>query len=244
MILFTKLAPTSTPLLNQSPPFYPAALVPAFRCEGTIGRVVSGLLRSVAVVLVVDDGSKDATAAVAEQAGARVLIRETNGGKGSALRSGLALLLKDSFTHIAFVDGDGQHAAEDLPRLLDASRQGADFVIGSRLRARGDMPGKNYWANTMGDRVLSRMTGLPVEDGQSGFRVIEANLLRSLRLEASRYSIENEILIKSCRKVTKFVTVPVQTIYGSETRHYRPFRDTWVTAWLSAHYKTTGSDES
>ena len=205
---------------------------------------MSGLLRFVSVVLVVDDGSKDRTAPLAEESGARVLVREANGGKGTALRQGLSLLLKEPFTHIAFVDGDGQHAPEDLPVLLEASRRGADFVIGSRLRVRGDMPGKNYWANTMGDKVLARMTGLPVEDGQSGFRVIEASLLRSLRLVSRRYSIENEILIKSCRKVRRLETVPVQTIYGSETRHYRPFRDTWITAWLSAHYKTTGSDES
>ena len=196
------------------------------------------------MVLVVDDGSKDRTGPHAEQAGARVHVRETNGGKGTALRTGLEILLQERFTHVAFVDGDGQHAPEDLPRLLEASQRGADFVIGSRLRARGDMPGKNYWANTMGDKVLGRMTGLAVEDGQSGFRVIEASLLRQLRLVSRRYSIENEILIKSCRKVRKLEIVPVQTIYGSETRHYRPFRDTWITAWLSAHYKTTGSDES
>ncbi len=66
------------------------------------------------------------------------------------------------FTHVAFVDADGQHDPADLPRLLAAAAGGADFVIGSRLRSPETMPAKNYWANTIGDKVLARMTGLPV----------------------------------------------------------------------------------
>jgi glycosyltransferase involved in cell wall biosynthesis len=167
-----------------------------------------------------------------------------NGGKGSALRDGLAVLLGEQWTHVVFVDADGQHDPLDVPALLEAARGGADFVIGSRLRARGEMPGKSFWANTIGDKVLSRMTGLAVEDGQSGLRVLSSDLLRPLHLTARRYSVENEILIKASRHVRRLAIVPVQSIYGGERRHYRPFRDTWVTAWLSVHYKTTGSDES
>ena len=106
------------------------------------------------------------------------------------------------------------------------------------------MPAKNFWANTIGDKVLSRMTGLPIEDGQSGYRVIASRLLRRLRLRASRYSIENEILIKAAPHVERFATVPVKTIYGPARSHYRPFRDTWVTSWLSVYYKTLDSDTS
>ena len=105
------------------------------------------------------------------------------------------------------------------------------------------MPAKNYWANTIGDKVLSRMTGLPVEDGQSGYRVIAADLLRPLRLRAEKYSIENEILIKAAPRVRRFASVPVKTIYGARS-HYRPFRDTWITSWLSVYYKTLDSDAS
>jgi glycosyltransferase involved in cell wall biosynthesis len=206
--------------------------------------VVQGLLGVVPHVLVVDDGSADATAARAREAGADVLVRERNGGKGSAVRDGPRLLLASDWTHVAFVDADGQHDPEDLPALLSAARAGADFVIGSRLLDRGEMPAKSYWANTIGDKVLSRMTGLPVEDGQSGYRVIETPILRSLRLGARRYAIENEILIKACRKVRRLAVVPVRSIYGTGVKHYRPFHDTWVTSWLSVHYKTTDSDES
>ncbi len=223
--------------------FRPAALVPAFRCAATVGAVVAGLRGGVAGVLVVDDGSGDGTSDAARAAGARVLTRSGNGGKGAAIRDGLAILLAEPFTHVAFVDADGQHDPADLPALLSAAREGADFVIGSRLRESATMPAKNYWANTIGDKVLGRMTGLPVEDGQSGYRVIAADLLRPLHLNAERYSIENEILIKAAPNVRRFASVSVKTIYGARS-HYRPFRDTWITSWLSVYYKTLDSDAS
>lgn len=246
MVLFTNSAWSSrrNGIVSVSS-FQPTALVPAFRCEGTIGDVVAGLLHEVSLVLVVDDGSEDGTAERARSAGAQVLRRQRNGGKGSAVRDGLALLLTEDISHVAFVDGDGQHDPDDLTALLASARAGADFVIGSRLKSRAGMPGKNYWANTIGDKVLSRMTGLEVEDGQSGFRVIEASLLRSLRLVSRRYAIENEILIKAAPRVRRLAVVPVKSIYGSgRGGHYRPFRDTWITSWLSVHYKTLGSDGS
>ena len=160
-------------------PFRAAALVPAYRCAGLVGVVVRGLLGHVPEVLVVDDGSDDATAREALSAGARVLTRGENGGKGRAIRDGLADLLGRDVTHVAFVDADGQHDPDDLPAMLSAARAGADFVVGSRLRDPATMPAKNFWANTIGDKVLSRMTGLPIEDGQSGYRVIAADLLRT-----------------------------------------------------------------
>ncbi len=240
MLIFTKLRGTST----SESLFRPAALVPAFRCEKWVGDVVRGLLRHVPEVLVVDDGSEDRTAEAAREAGAKVLRREANGGKGRAMRDGIGALLAGEWSHVAFVDGDGQHDPDDLPTLLEAARKGADFVVGSRLSNPEGMPARNYWANTIGDRVLSRMTGLPVEDGQSGYRVLSAALLRRLRLTSNRYAIENEMLIKASRQLSRFEVVPVRTIYATGHRHYRPFRDTWVTSWLSVHFKTTGSDES
>ena len=221
--------------------FRPAALVPAYEAEETVAAVVRGIRDSVARVLVVDDGSSDRTAAVAESAGADVLRRAANGGKGAAVRSGLERLLASDATHVAFVDADGQHDPADLPRLLDAARGGSDFVIGSRMAAPDAIPAYRYRTNEIGSRILTRMTGLEVEDAQSGYRVVSSDVLRRLELNARGYIIETEILLKAARHVDRFTHVPVLAIYGGRS-HYRPFRDTWIISWGAVYYKVFEMD--
>jgi glycosyltransferase involved in cell wall biosynthesis len=191
--------------------------------------------------LVVDDGSPDRTGAEAARAGADVLRLVENGGKGAALRAGLDRVLASSATHVAFVDADGQHDPEDLGRLLEAARDGADFVIGSRMRDAEEIPLVRFRTNEIGSRILSRMTGLEIEDGQSGFRVVAADLLRRLKLSARGYSIETEILLKAARHIRRFCQVPVRAVYGGGS-HYRPFRDTWVISWGAVYYKVFECD--
>ena len=221
--------------------FRPAALVPAYQAESTIAAVVRGIRDIVARVLVVDDGSSDRTAAEAESAGAEVLRRAANGGKGAAVRSGLERLLATDATHVAFVDADGQHDPADLPRLLDAARNGARFVIGSRMADPDAIPAYRYRTNEIGSRILTRMTGLEVEDAQSGYRVVSSDVLRKLALNARGYIIETEILLKAARHLDRFTHVPVRAIYGGHS-HYRPFRDTWIISWGAVYYKVFESD--
>jgi glycosyltransferase involved in cell wall biosynthesis len=216
--------------------FEPRALVPAFNAAATVGDVVSGLRPQVAEVLVVDDGSSDETAAAARRAGARVLRLASNAGKGSALRAGLADLLASPATHVAFVDADGQHDPADLPGLLEAAAAGEEFVIGSRMQLPEQIPGYRYRTNEIGSRILTRMTGHDVEDGQSGFRIVSTRVLRLLRLTARGYSIETEILLKAAPLVRRFRHVPIRAIYGGPS-HYRPFRDTWLISWGAVYYK-------
>jgi glycosyltransferase involved in cell wall biosynthesis len=221
--------------------FRPAALIPAYQAAGTLGGVVEGVRRHVDRVLVVDDGSTDGTADAARAAGARVLSLAENSGKGSAIRAGLAEILSTDATHVVFLDADGQHDPDDLPALLDAARRGERFVIGSRMAEPDKIPAYRYRTNEIGSRVLTRMTGLDVEDGQSGFRVIEAGLLRGLRLSAKGYLIENEMLLKAAPRLDRLANVPVRAVYGGPS-HYRPFRDTWVTSWGSVYYKVFECD--
>ncbi|HYB52990.1 MAG TPA: glycosyltransferase family 2 protein, partial [Thermoanaerobaculia bacterium] len=149
--------------------FLPVALVPAFQAQETVGDVVRGLAKTVSRVLVVDDGSSDATSSEAQRAGAEVMRLAQNSGKGAALRAGLGQLLDSEATHVACVDADGQHDPADLPALLAAAREGADFIIGSRMSRPEEIPRVRFRTNEIGSRVLSRMTGLDIEDGQSGY---------------------------------------------------------------------------
>jgi glycosyltransferase involved in cell wall biosynthesis len=222
--------------------FRPVALVPAYQTEETVGAVVQGLLRHLHRIVVVDDGSTDATAAEAMRAGAEVLRLPANGGKGSALRAGLSGILAGDATHVAFVDADGQHDPDDLPRLLEAARAGDDFVIGSRMNGQDCIPAVRLRTNEIGSRILTRMTGHEVEDGQSGYRVVAAPLLRRLSLSSRGYLIETEVLLKSARHVRRFASVPVRAIYDSAGSHYRPFRDTWIISWGAVYYKVFETD--
>jgi len=215
----------------------PAALIPAYECAATIGAVVAGARRHVEPVVVVNDGSRDATGAEAARAGARVITRDENGGKGAAIRTGLAeILANPRITHALLLDGDGQHDPAEIPKFLQAAREGAPFVIGSRMGERDSIPAYRYETNRIGDMILSRMTGHAVEDGQSGFRMIGAGLLRGLDLRARGYLIETELLLKAAPRVERFATVPIRAIYGGAS-HYRPFADTWKISWGAVFIK-------
>jgi glycosyltransferase involved in cell wall biosynthesis len=221
--------------------FRPVALIPAYQASATVGQVVHGLLCQVGRVLVVNDGSTDATAAEASGAGAEVLTLAQNGGKGTALRAGLERLLASDATHIAFVDADLQHDPQDLPRLLAAAREGDDFVIGSRMSRPDEIPAVRQRTNEIGSRILTRMTGHEIEDGQSGYRVIAASVLKRLRLTSRGFLIETEILLKAARHVKRFREIPVRVVYGGRS-HYRPFRDTWLISWGAVYYKVFETD--
>jgi glycosyltransferase involved in cell wall biosynthesis len=217
--------------------FHPACLIPAYQCEATIGAVVEGVRAQGLEALVVDDGSTDGTGERARGAGGKVLRRASNGGKGAAIREGLARILQDPpTTHVLFLDGDGQHDPADIPKLVAAGRRGERFVVGSRMQEKNSMPAYRRETNRIGGMILSRMTGLSVEDSQSGFRLVEATLLRELRLTSDGYLIDTEILLKCAAGLDRICWVPVRVIYGGPS-HYRPFRDTWKISWGAVYLK-------
>jgi glycosyltransferase involved in cell wall biosynthesis len=215
-----------------------AALIPAFNEGPTVADVVAGIRSTVALVLVVDDGSSDDTAARARLAGAEVLSLGANMGKGTAIRAGLGRLFADTFTHVLFIDADLQHRPEEAAALVDASeRTGADLVVGERQFRREDMPASRYHANRLGSLALSWFVGAPVRDTQCGFRVCRIEPLRGLRLRARGYDIETEMLVKLRRRGARLASVPVSAVYATERSKLRPIRDTTRTCFLAVYYQ-------
>ena len=215
-----------------------AALIPAFNEARSIAGVIGGVRDLVDAVIVVDDGSTDGTAAVARAAGARLLGHDTNRGKGHAIRTGLAAVLRDEFTHVLFLDGDMQHLPQEARTLLGAAaRTGADLVVGERTFDRSHMPASRYHANRLGSRVLSWFVGVPLHDTQCGFRVFRAEALRHLPLTAVGYEIETEMLVKLRRRGGRIASVPVTAVYGGEVSKLRPVRDTTKTCFLAVYYR-------
>jgi glycosyltransferase involved in cell wall biosynthesis len=141
-------------------------------------------------VVLIDDGSCDGTAEIAQSAGAICLRSETNSGKASALRMGIDYALGREFTHVLFFDGDGQHDSKDIPSLIRAAETGADLVIGTRSFDPDRMPRARFYSNTVGSKLASWLVGQEIKDSQCGFRLARLDALRRLKLRGRKYELE------------------------------------------------------
>ena len=217
-----------------------AAILAAHDEADHIGPVLEGLKAfHLHRVLVVDDGSTDATGAVAQAAGAEVLrlTPGLGGGKGQAMRAGIAHLQSDAFDYYLFLDADGQHDPTDLQRFLDhlTAHPEADFLIGSRYQDRAKIPAKRWRTNALGSWTLGRIAGVVWEDSQSGFRLIRRKVVDRLRLSSTGFAIEMEMAMKAADWKLNWVHIPIQAIYrpGPHRSHFRGVLDTWLIAWES-----------
>jgi len=217
-----------------------AAVIAAHDEAEHIGGVIAGLRPfGLYRILVVDDGSSDGTAEIAKAAGAEVLRLEVGqgGGKGQALRAGIARLEGDDFDYYLFVDGDGQHDPADFEAFLRhlAEHPETDFLIGSRLLDRAKIPPKRWRTNALGSWTLGRIAGVRWEDSQSGFRLIRKKILDRLELRSEGFAIEMEIAMKAADWKLRWAHIPIQAIYhpGPPRSHFRGVLDTWLIAWFS-----------
>ena len=199
------------------------AIIPAHDEEPRIAAVVEAA-RDFLAVLVVDDGSNDRTAAVAEAAGAIVLTQTPNQGKGAALRAGFRWALERGYVAAVTLDADGQHDPAEIARFLDAWRAAAaDLIVGRRnFKA---MPPIRRLANILGTAAFSWAVGERIPDNQSGFRLISARLMEAtLNSTEAGFEFEVEMLVVAIRRGWKIAWVPVRTIYAGERSHIRPGR--------------------
>ncbi len=214
------------------------AIIPVYNEATTIAAVVAGAARHVAHVVVADDGSTDGTDDVAASAGAEVVRLAHNRGKGTALRAGLAVVLPRDFTHVVFMDGDMQHRPDEIPALVaEATATGAAMVVGERVFVRDLMPASRYWANVIGSWALATLMGVELADTQSGFRLVRADVLRSLHLEATRYEFESELIVKLAKRGASIAGVPIAAVYAGQTSKIRPVRDTARNVGLAIAYR-------
>jgi glycosyltransferase involved in cell wall biosynthesis len=200
-------------------------------------------------VLVVDDGSTDETALLAKSAGATVIRHERNCGKGAALRSGLSQLFKQGFEWAVTLDGDGQHAPEDLTELLRcAERTGALLVIGNRMDNARALPWLRRQVNRWMSRKLSRLAGRHLPDTQCGLRLIHLGTWAALPLKTERFEVESETLMAFLAAGGRVEFVPIHVMRSSRSSHIHPVTDSlrWLRWWrnfgrLSTSCNSAGS---
>ena len=202
------------------------ALIPAYNEGKRIAAVVRDVLAFCPNVVVVDDGSPDDTAAVAEAAGATVLVHEVNSGKGAALNIGFQHARKKGYAFVVTLDGDGQHAADDIPGFIDAYVQGdVPVVLGNRMSETATMPLIRRWTNRFMSWLLSRKMGQFVPDTQNGFRLYQTDVIPEMRVGTQGFSAESEILLELASRGIKIGSVPIKVIYGDEKSKIHPFKD-------------------
>jgi glycosyltransferase involved in cell wall biosynthesis len=206
------------------------AVVPAYNPGEALVSVLAGVKKHIRPdhIVVVDDGSEDDTAQRAESAGVRLIRHEVNKGKGEALKSGFRYLLTLGEVDAIFtIDADGQHDPDEIPAFVDAFHAGrGDLLVGNRMGERVGMPLLRVLTNIVTSAVVSALARCRIEDSQSGYRLIRAEVIGKIDLVTSRYETESEILIKSSRTGARISAVPIRTIYGNEESTIHPLRDT------------------
>ncbi|MEO7071596.1 MAG: glycosyltransferase family 2 protein [Rhodanobacter sp.] len=204
-------------------------LIPCLNEEVAIQGIVESVLALGASVIVVDDGSDDRTPDIVAALPVTLLRHAERRGKGEALRQGFREALRQGYDAVLTMDGDGQHLAEDIPRIVAAAAQYPQhIVIGARLLNREQQPRARQRANGVADWGISWACAQPIADTQSGQRWYPRAALELVDLPAEDFVFEAAILIAASReKKLGVVSVPIASRYHGSFRpsHLKPIRD-------------------
>lgn len=218
--------------MNQTKPSAEIAIIiPAYNEAATIRDIATRSLAICPRVIVIDDGSGDDTSAELDGLPVHLIQHSQNLGKAASLWDGIRKARSLGATYLVTLDGDGQHAPEDIPRLMaQISAYPDHIIIGARLADKSAIPAKRYYANRIANFWLAWAAGYPLSDSQSGFRVYPARLFDNLKISISRRSsfvFESEILIRAAQRGIYSTAVAIPAVYTEQARpsHFRGVRD-------------------
>ncbi|MEJ2060398.1 MAG: glycosyltransferase family 2 protein [Gammaproteobacteria bacterium] len=211
----------------------PAVVIPAYNEAATIAGIARRARAVVDQVIVVDDGSTDATAAQLDELDVTLLRNSHNRGKAASIWHGAIHAIEQGADVVITLDGDGQHSPEDIPRLLEeyVANPGC-IVIGARVLGRENAPWLRAFSNRQADFWISWAAGYPIRDTQSGFRAYPDSVFREVMAPhdvAHGFVFESDILIQAARSGIYSRGVPIDTVYhkheGARSSHYHPVYD-------------------
>lgn len=209
----------------------PCALIPAYDAARTVASVVrdvASVWPERGAIFVIDDGSRDGTADLAREAGARVLVHGENRGKGAALRTGMEAAHQAGFDVAITIDADGQHPAKEAVRLIEADPDPRALVLGIRDLERDGAPRASQMSNRISNYFLSLFSRRDLADTQCGLRRYPLPLAIDLGGRDPGYAFEAEIILRSIAAGARLVEIPVQVFYPPPTEritHFDSVRD-------------------
>ncbi len=203
-------------------------VIPCYNEAEGIADLVCEVQRYLPRVLIVDDGSTDATRSSATAAGAQVLVHRQNRGKGAALKTGLAAAREQGAGWALTMDGDGQHKPGDIPSFLAvAENSSAALVIGNRMHDARSIPWMRRGVNRWMSRRLSLRAAKTLPDTQCGFRLINLEAWTGLRLVTEHFEVESEMLLTFLSEGWPVAFVPIQTVGRGARSRIHPVLDAW-----------------
>ena len=190
-------------------------VIPAFNEGAVVSEVVAGVVRFCPDVVVVDDGSRDGTGALAEAAGAKVVQHAINLGQGAALQTGITYALGRGCRYVVTFDADGQHDPQEIPTLIEAlERSGAAVALGSRFKgAAVGISGPRRLALQTARWINFFFTGLRLSDAHNGLRAFTREAAARLHIRQSGMAHATEIIAQVSKQKLSFVEVPVTIRY-------------------------------
>jgi len=226
-------------------------LIPALNPSHTLLTLVEELLADARVfsVIVINDGSSEASRpvfeALAKLPKVAVLRHAVNLGKGAGLRTGINHFMCQELGDDAILitaDADGQHLVKDILAVGEcAAKSPGSLVLGSRTFGE-DTPLRSKFGNEVTKKVFSLFIGISVPDTQTGLRAIPRSLMpRLMRIRASKYDYELEMLIRAARARCPMEFVPIETVYldGNATSHFNPVLDSMRIYFIFARFASS-----
>ncbi|MDX2019517.1 MAG: glycosyltransferase family 2 protein [Deltaproteobacteria bacterium] len=221
--------------------FRPCVVIPTYNNPATIAKVVNEARTFVTDVIVVDDGSgtagREATAALANGGIAQVIHRAANGGKGAAVKTGIAAAAQQGFTHVLQVDADGQHNLADVPRFLEQARAQPEALILGEPRFDATAPKARLWGRKLTNFwVHIETAGRVIADPMCGFRVYPVAAAMAVLPRAQRMDFDPEVAVRLVWQGLRVVNVPTSVRYLSAAEggvsHFQMGRDNLRISWM------------
>lgn len=210
-------------------PLRVAIVIPALNEALAIRAVVESALEQCTDIYVVDDGSNDDTAARVADLPVTLIRHPQRMGKGRSLKDAMDAAFAAGFDAVISIDGDGQHSAEDVPRLLLAQQKHPQtLLLCARLIGRESQPAIRRFANHFADFWVSWAAGQRVLDSQCGQRLYPRALMEAIETPATDgFAFESEVLINASRAGFAIAAVPIRARYheGRRASHFQPLRD-------------------